>query len=136
MTDLIDSTHIETQLETRLADLRCRIKSCVDASEYLPLGPGRRSICAMAIRWVTELAAAVDIQHGVWIDPTITDNDGNQIVFEWWHGDKKLISRVGADSVEFIRRWGSRASRQREELILPSETQIIQWWSWFTRDGE
>lgn len=132
MTDVIDTARIESTI----ADLRCRIKSCVEESEYLPAGAARQVIYSSALTWITDLTAAVLRQSGDWLDPLITDNDDEQVVFEWWHGDKKLTSRVGPEGVELIKRWGVRKARQRDEIASPSLAQMVKWWTWFTRDGE
>ncbi len=58
----------------------------------------------------------------------IADAEG-EVVFEWWHGNKKLTVYIGDDSAEYVQVWGtdrhSEMSDGDAEILNLSQVSLL-----------
>ncbi len=64
-----------------------------------------------------------------WQSPFISVSEDGEIVFEWWHGVRKLTIYVGAEQARFLKSWGPHIVNDMEDGVLP-QTWDPSLWAW------
>jgi hypothetical protein len=66
---------------------------------------------------------------GPWRDPLI-NVEAEEVMLEWWHGDRKLVIHVGADEITVVRRIGGYPPRWRKEQVVSDAGPFSELWTW------
>ncbi|HZS77281.1 MAG TPA: hypothetical protein VFA41_11765 [Ktedonobacteraceae bacterium] len=83
-----------------------------------------------AAKWIRGLYLEVSNIDHAWIEPNvIADAEGN-VVFEWWHGKKKLTVYVGRESAEYVQVWGTDIYSEMAEGDVESASIQQKLWLW------
>jgi len=91
--------------------------------------PNWRAI-ALASEWIVWMyLAAADAQYS-WADPNVTSGADGEVVFEWWHGSRKLTIYVSPETVEYVQVWGPDVNTQMEDGEAESFSACQALWSW------
>jgi hypothetical protein len=60
-----------------------------------------------AENWIVRLFLEVADLGLTWIQPNVIADANGDVVFEWWHGKKKLTVYIEDESAEYIQIWGT-----------------------------
>ena len=85
----------------------------------------------LARSWVSSLYSEIKSQEAPWITPHLTVQDGGDVVFEWWHGQKSLGVYVSVGEVWFLQSAGSNSEQHEGEANTPEVRLSI--WQWLTQ---
>lgn len=85
----------------------------------------------LAKAWVGSLYSVIKTQKGTWIDPHLTVQDGGDVVFEWWQGQKSLSVFVSVDEAWFLQSAGSNSEQTEGDANTEEARQSI--WQWLTQ---
>lgn len=85
----------------------------------------------LAKEWVENLYGEIKTQEKVWILPHITVQDGGDVVFEWWHGQKSLSVFVSVDEVWFLQSAGSNSEQTEGDADTKEVRRSI--WQWLAQ---
>jgi hypothetical protein len=67
---------------------------------------------------------------GSWTPPHITLSDNGEIVFEWWHREKKITFYFGDDAAEYIKVWGTNIDTEMDSGVLSDDWTLTSVWLW------
>lgn len=67
---------------------------------------------------------------GAWSEPNVTVSTDGEIVFEWWHSDRKLTIYVTETGTEYIKVWGLDIFNEMEDGDAQSSIMRQELWSW------
>lgn len=81
-----------------------------------------------AAGWLSWLQESVDR----WDEPLVTANADREVVFEWWHSDRKLAVFFSSDTSELIRVWGTDIDTEMEEGSPEVRDEALAAWAWLT----
>lgn len=68
---------------------------------------------------------------GGWQPPHISSSEDGEIVFEWWHVNRKLTIYVGPQELTYLKSWGPHVVHDMEDGALP-EDGISSLWTWLS----
>ena len=80
--------------------------------------------------WLEHLRGEIKAQGKVWMLPHITVQDGGDVVFEWWQGQKSLSVFVSVDDVWCLQSGGAN-SNMAERGANTTEARGAAW-EWLT----
>lgn len=85
---------------------------------------------ANALGWLEEIYSQIFEAGFEWCAPHITASEDGEVVFEWWHGTRKLTLYFGVDNqAEFIQIWGTHIKNEMDDGEL-EVIKIINLWKW------
>lgn len=84
-----------------------------------------------AVNWIIELRKIVGLRKYWWSEPLVNISD-SELVFEWWHGTRKITVYFSEANAEFIKVWGADIDHEMEEGIAETNDQIEALWKWLT----
>ena len=70
------------------------------------------------------------IKLGSWTTPLITLSEAGEVVFEWWHNNKKITFYFGENQPEFIKVWGTDIDTEMDSGILTDSWSLTSLWLW------
>lgn len=82
-----------------------------------------------AVNWIIELRKIVGLRKYWWSEPLVNIS-GSEMVFEWWHGAKKVTVYFSETNAEFIKVWGADIDNEMEEGVAETNDQIEVLWKW------
>ena len=67
-----------------------------------------------------------------WYQPLLNISIDDEIVFEWWHKEKKLTIYVCPNTIYFIKVWGPDMDDEMEDgsIYLSNNDAILSLWQW------
>lgn len=67
-----------------------------------------------------------------WYQPLLNISIDDEIVFEWWHKEKKLTIYVCPNTIDFIKVWGADMDDEMEDgsIYLSKNYAILSLWQW------
>ncbi len=83
-----------------------------------------------ADKWIEQLYLVVMSLHGNWIKPNVTASADGDVVFEWWHGTKKLTVYIGEQSAEYVKVWGLNTDSDMSDGDAESISTCRLLWLW------
>jgi hypothetical protein len=93
-------------LENILAKLQNLCAFSTNWTGYDSLAPNPDAILH-AGNWITSLFLEVADIGPSWIPLNVIAEANGDVVFEWWHGKKKLTVYIGGETAEYIQVWGT-----------------------------
>jgi hypothetical protein len=82
------------------------------------------------IQWLDKLRDVVTANQMWWCEPLVNLGIDSEIVFEWWHEDKKLAVYILGDSAEYIKIWGPDIDNEMEDGTASSPAELTDLWKW------
>jgi hypothetical protein len=82
-----------------------------------------------AVNWVIQLKRIAISQGSWWTEPLVNFAD-SEIVFEWWHIEKKITIYFTEMAIEFIKVWGADMDNEMEEGVAETLEQTEALWKW------
>jgi len=82
-----------------------------------------------AVNWIIELRKIVGLNSYWWSEPLVNAFD-SELVFEWWHGGKKITMYFSEANAEFIKVWGADIDSEMEDGTAKTNEQIESLWQW------
>lgn len=82
-----------------------------------------------AVSWIIELRKIVSLKKYWWNEPLVNIS-GSELVFEWWHGRRKITVYFSEENSEFIKVWGAHIDNEMEEGTAGTSDQIEALWKW------
>lgn len=70
------------------------------------------------------------VKLGSWTSPHITMSENNEIVFEWWHGNKKITLYFGDGEPEYIKVWGTDIDDEMDSGPVVEGWNLTSLWLW------
>lgn len=70
------------------------------------------------------------VKLGSWTTPHITLSENNEIVFEWWQGNKKITLYFGEGEPEYIKVWGTDIDDEMDSGPLTDGWNLTSLWLW------
>jgi hypothetical protein len=70
------------------------------------------------------------IKLGSWSSPLITLSETGEVVFEWWHGNRKITLYFGVGQAEFIKVWGTDIETEMDSGVLTDGWALTSLWLW------
>lgn len=67
---------------------------------------------------------------GSWRRPHITLSENGEIVFEWWHGNRKITFYFGDHVAEYIKVWGTDIDTEMDSGVLSDDWTLTSVWLW------
>lgn len=80
--------------------------------------------------WIVKLFLAAADLDSLWIEPNVTADTNGDIVFEWWHGNKKLTVYIGKSSAEYVQVWGADIHSEMLDGDAESDSACRSLWLW------
>jgi len=107
--------------------------SVVKAFDNLSAGvtPPYPAALRLAKEWVESLYSEIRMREDIWILPHLTVQDGGDVVFEWWKGQKSLSVYVSSDEVWFLQSAGSNSEQTEGDADTKAIRRSI--WQWLTQ---
>ncbi len=98
---------------------------------YDSLAPNPDAV-AHAENWIVRLFLEVADLGRVWIKPNVIADAEGEVVFEWWHGNKKLTVYIGDDSAEYVQVWGTDRHSEMSDGDAEPISMCRSLWLWLT----
>lgn len=92
--------------------------------------PPKEGTTSEALIWIANMLSDARKVSNIWLDPLISSNEDGEVVFEWWKMDRKLTVRIGDDSIEAVKRWGSRLDNYYTDTFVKTIAERKQVWRW------
>ncbi len=83
-----------------------------------------------AVGWINALYTDTSDLGLPWLDPNVTASVDREVVFEWWHGGKKLTVYVGDGSAEDVQVWGVDVDQDMAEGNADGRDAHRRLWRW------
>ena len=80
--------------------------------------------------WITQMFLEVVMSGNKWIKPNVTASEDGEVVFEWWHGAKKLTIYIGNQSAEYVKVWGTDIDSEMSDGDASSANTCRSLWEW------
>lgn len=97
---------------------------------YEAAKPNRDSI-KNADNWIRTLYRGVT--HALWIEPNIVADAEGDVVFEWWHNEKKLTVYVSPEIIEYIKVEGPDIHADMYDGTAETAKDSRMLWHWLLR---
>lgn len=104
--------------ETKIAELAARAE--------VPPSPRAVNSARSYLRIIFCRAANL----GSWSSPHITSSETGEVVFEWWHRNKKITLYFGDGEAEFIKVWGTNIQTEMDSGVLADGWPLTSLWLW------
>lgn len=109
----------------------------------IPAGRGEQDAAAapnirallQSQRWVHRMYEVVRLSGKSWLEPLVTVDEYGDVVFEWWHRNRKITVYVTPESVEYIKVGGPDIHSDMEDGELHSDQDHQNLWLWLTSIG-
>jgi len=82
------------------------------------------------LEWLKLLRTSVVLDKMWWREPLVNLSIDSEIVFEWWHENKKLTVYVLGNNVEYIKVWGTDIDNEMEDGSVTSSPALTDLWKW------
>ncbi|MDZ8138242.1 MAG: hypothetical protein RM049_23530 [Nostoc sp. DedQUE04] len=82
------------------------------------------------IEWLKQLRTVVAADQMWWDEPLVNLSLDSEIVFEWWHGTKKLTVYILENTAECIKVWGTDIDNEMEDGTASSPAELTDLWKW------
>lgn len=82
------------------------------------------------IEWLKQLRKLVAADQMWWGEPLVNLSFDSEIVFEWWHGTKKLTVYILGNTAEYIKVWGTDIDNEMEDGTSSSPAELTDLWKW------
>ncbi|WP_375476526.1 hypothetical protein [uncultured Nostoc sp.] len=80
--------------------------------------------------WLKRLRKIVVANQMWWGEPLVNLSIDSEIVFEWWHGTKKLTVYILRNTAEYIKVWGTDIDNEMEDGTSSSPAELTALWKW------
>ena len=90
--------------------------------------PPHPAALELAKSWVASLYSETKSQEKTWIPPHLTVQDGGDVVFEWWNGQKSLGVYVSPSEIWFLQSAGVNSEQNEGNADTQETRQSI--WQW------
>lgn len=80
--------------------------------------------------WLKQLRKIVVANQMWWGEPLVNLSIDSEIVFEWWHGTKKLTVYILGNTAEYIKVWGTDIDNEMEDGTSSSPAELTALWKW------
>jgi hypothetical protein len=106
---------------------------------YLPVHKTHRRIAELGsdnetykytIECLKQLRKLVAADQMWWGEPLVNLSFDSEIVFEWWHGTKKLTVYILGNTAEYIKVWGTDIDNEMEDGTCSSPAELTDLWKW------
>jgi hypothetical protein len=97
---------VKEALKETLTKLRNLLTWSAGWNSYDSLEPNPEAI-SHAENWIGRLFLEVADLGLPWIQPNVIADANGDVVFEWWHGKKKLTVYIEDESAEYVQVWGT-----------------------------
>jgi hypothetical protein len=114
-----------------LAQLDALIGQSPGSSGYDVAAPKTSSIL-QAKAWIREMYEDVRRFGSDWMTPLTTVDEFGDIVFEWWHGSRKITVYVTPETVEYIKVSGPNMHTDMDDGELSTREDRQNLWQWLT----
>jgi hypothetical protein len=98
-------------------------------NSYRTLAPDPIAI-AHAESWIVSLFQTVEDLGQIWIKPSVTASPEGEVLFEWWHGVKKLTIYVGNQNIDYVQVWGTDIHAKITDGEIESISDCRSLWMW------
>lgn len=82
------------------------------------------------IEWLQQLRIVVIANKMWWCEPLVNLGIDSEIVFEWWHKNKKLAVYILGNTAEYIKIWGPDIDNEMEDGLAASPAELTHLWKW------
>ena len=97
---------VKDALKETLTKLRNLLTWSAGWNGYDSLAPNSDAVLH-AENWIVRLFLEVADVGLTWIQPNVIADANGDVVFEWWHGKKKLTVYIEDESAEYVQVWGT-----------------------------
>jgi hypothetical protein len=108
-----------------LQSAKRKIKQLKSSAPQLPAATTVR-----AEKWLDCLEQVIIYGQMRWWAPLINVSPNDEIVFEWWNGEKKLVIYIEEDSADYIQVWGADIDDEMSDGQANSLEKIDDLWHW------
>ncbi len=85
-----------------------------------------------ADQWIIQMFLEAVALDRIWIEPNVTASEEGEVVFEWWHGSKKLTVYIGNQSAEYLKVWGTDINSAMADGDANPISTCRSLWEWLT----
>ena len=122
---------VKGALKETLTKLRNLLTLSAGWNSYDSLAPNSDAVLH-AENWIVRLFLEVaDLGH-TWIQPNVIADANGDVVFEWWHGKKKLTVYIEDKSAEYVKVWGTDIHSEMSEGDAEPISTCRALWLWLT----
>lgn len=82
------------------------------------------------LEWLKRLHKVITSNQMWWREPLVNLSFDSEIVFEWWHKNKKLTVYILGNTVEYIKVWGIDIDNEMEDGSATSPVELMNLWKW------
>jgi hypothetical protein len=82
------------------------------------------------LEWLDILRKIVTFNQMWWCEPLVNLGVDSEIVFEWWHENKKLTVYILGNTAEYIKVWGTDIDNEMADGSVTSATELNDLWKW------
>lgn len=79
------------------------------------------------MQWLDSLRSLADANQMWWNEPLANVSIHQEIVFEWWHGNRKLTIYFLGHTAEYLKVWGDDIDNEMEG---GSVVECLALWQW------
>ncbi len=126
-----DSNLAKESFKDTLTQIHNLLEWNADWNGYDSLVPNPDAV-AHAENWIVRLFLEVADLGRVWIKPNVIADAEGEVVFEWWHGHKKLTVSIGDDSAEYVQVWGTDIHSEMSDSDAEPISMCRSLWLWLT----
>lgn len=83
-----------------------------------------------SLEWLKTLREVISVEKMWWRDPLVNLGIESEIVFEWWHNNKKLTVYILGNTAEYIKVWGADIDNEMEDGSVTSPAELTGLWKW------
>lgn len=83
--------------------------------------------------WTLRLYENVVSQGERWVAPHMTVSPNDEVVLEWWNGEKKLTVYVSEETTEYVKVWGADIFEEMEDGNTDESRQAYYLWNWLVK---
>jgi hypothetical protein len=107
--------------------------SIIEEFAALSAGPVQPDPAALTLAksWLENLYHEIKTTEERWLRPHLTVQDGGDVVFEWWKGQKSLSVYASSDEVWFLQSAGSNSEQTEGDADTKAVRRSI--WQWLTQ---
>ena len=82
-----------------------------------------------AVIWLIKLRRIAQLRGYWWQEPLVNFSE-DEVVFEWWHGQRKVTVYISGGSAEYVRIWGPNIDQDMEDGVANTSATIEKLWQW------
>ena len=83
-----------------------------------------------ATDWLRSARRTLRSAGVAWVDPHTTVSPEQEVVFEWWYGERKLTAYFSENEALLLRVWGPNIDTEMDESNPEVEDVFIEAWRW------